>query len=142
MTIQNTDIDFHTLFNPHSIAFIGATPVPGKWGFVIPANIIRSGYQGQFFPVNPNYSTIFGVPCYPSLSSIKEDIDLVVITVPASKVSGIIDDCIGKEVKCVIVITSDFSETGNEGAILEREIAVKAKADGLDACGTEYDGHL
>jgi acyl-CoA synthetase (NDP forming) len=140
MTIKNTNINLHTLFNPSSIAFVGATPIPGKWGFVIPANIIRSGYHGKFFPVNPNYSTIFGMSCYQSLSSIREDIDLVVITVPAKKVSGVIDDCINKGVKCVIVITSDFSETGKEGALLEKEIATKAKDGGLTLVGPNTMG--
>jgi acyl-CoA synthetase (NDP forming) len=140
MTIQNTDIDFHTLFNPHSMAYIGASPVPGKWGFVIPANIIRGNFEGRFYPVNPNYSTLFGMPCYPSLSAIQDEVDMVVITVPANHVSSVIDECISKKVKNVIVITSDFSETGAEGALLEREISLKTKANGIDLVGPNTMG--
>ncbi len=140
MNSINNKLDIQTLFNPSAIAFVGATPVPGKWGFVIPANIIRSHYKGAFFPVNPNYNSIFGLPCYPSLSAIKEDVDLVVVTVPANKVSGVVDDCINKCVKCVIVITSDFSETGKEGALLENEIAEKARKAGLTLVGPNTMG--
>jgi acyl-CoA synthetase (NDP forming) len=140
MTTQNTNIDFHTLFNPQSIAFVGATSIPGKWGFVIPANILRGNFEGKFFPVNPNYSTIFGMPCYPSLSAIQDEVELAVITVPANHVSAVIDECIAKRIKSAVVITSDFSETGNEGALLEKEIALKAKAGGVDLVGPNTMG--
>ncbi|MBN2402386.1 MAG: CoA-binding protein [Spirochaetes bacterium] len=140
MTIINSDIDFHSLFYPRNIVFIGASPVPGKWGFVIPANIIRGNYEGRFYPVNPNYSTLFGMPCYPSLSAIQGEVDLVVVTVPANHVPAIIDECISKRVKSIVVITSDFSETGSEGALLEKEIASKTKAHGINLVGPNTMG--
>jgi acyl-CoA synthetase (NDP forming) len=140
MSSLNTEIDFQKLFHPRNIAFIGASSVPGKWGFVIPANIIKGGFKGKFFPVNPNCSSMFGLPCYPSLSDIKEEVELAVITVPAKLASSVIDECIVKKVKSVVLITSDFSETGKEGALLEKEIAKKTKAAGVTLVGPNTMG--
>ncbi len=142
MTTKNAAVDFDKLFNPESMAFIGASKTPTKWGFIIMANIIRAGFRGKLFPVNPNYNSLFGMDCYPSLAAIKEDIELAVITVPAKLVPGVIDECIEKGIPNVIVITSDFRETGKEGAELERIITEKAGAAGMGLIGPNTMGIL
>src|SRR4030065_1292670 len=70
------------LFNPSSVAFVGASQNPGKWGFIILANILNGGYRGKVYPVNPREKKILGVEVCPSIASIPETPDLAVIVVP------------------------------------------------------------
>jgi len=128
------------LFNPKTIAMIGASSVPGKWGFMVLLNILKGGYAGTVYPVNPKGESILGLPCYRSIGEIPGTVDLAIITVPASSVSSLIDDCGKKEIPNVIVITSDFSETGHGGAILERHIVEKARGYGMRIVGPNTMG--
>jgi len=134
------NIDFKGLFNPKTIALIGATVFPNKWGFIVLANIIKGGYEGKIFPVNPNYDNILGIPSYASLSKIDEKVDLAIITTPAKTVLGIIDECIAKGIPNAIVITSNFSEVGEEGTLLEKEVVLKANAGGMNLVGPNTMG--
>ncbi|MFH1091897.1 MAG: CoA-binding protein [Pseudomonadota bacterium] len=109
------------LFNPGSMALIGASGTPGKWGFNIFLNILKAGYQGVIYPVNPRQESILGFRCYASVRDIPAEIDVAMITTPAGQVSPLIDECGEKGVPYVVVVTSDFSETGPEGARLEKE---------------------
>ncbi len=140
MQITSTKINFEKLFHPDSLAFIGASPVPGKWGFIIFANILRGGFQGKIYPVNPGYANLFGMPCYPSISAVREKVELAVITVPAKNVPPVIDECIAKGVINAIIITSDFSETGSEGALLEQKIVEKSLSAGMTIVGPNTMG--
>jgi len=142
MPDKNNNIDFERLFNPGNIAFIGASNNPWKWGFIVLGNIIRGNFPGKIYPINPNYEQLLGLTCYHSLADIDDTIDLAVITVPAKHVSGVIDECVEKGVVNAIVITSDFSETGAEGALLEREISGKAGSAGMGLVGPNTMGIL
>lgn len=110
------------IFEPESIALIGASSSPGKWGHIILKNLMRNGYKGDVFPVNPRESTILGVTCYPSVLDIPAPIDLAVIAVPRQFALGVADECGKKGVRGLIIITAGFSESGNEGRELERQL--------------------
>jgi acyl-CoA synthetase (NDP forming) len=115
--------DYRSLFEPRTIAVVGASSVPGKWGFIIPVNILVGGFPGRVFMVNPNEKSILGFPAYPSLGEIEEKVDLVFVTIPAAGVLGVLEDAQAVGVKSVVVISSDFSEVGGEGIELERRMA-------------------
>ncbi|MCD6570744.1 MAG: CoA-binding protein [Deltaproteobacteria bacterium] len=134
------NINFNAFFYPKTIAMIGATPSPGKWGFIIMMNIIKGGYTGRLFPVNPGYREIFGLPCFPSVNNIEEEVDLAIIAVPAANMIPAIDDCIKKSISSAVVITSGFSETGAEGTMLEKEMVEKASRGGLRIIGPNTMG--
>ncbi len=119
-------------FEPSSIAVVGATPRVPKPGYVITANLKRS-FKGKVYAVNPKYSKVLGLPCYPSLRDVPDDVDLAVIAVPTRAVEGVIDDAVSKGVKAVIVITAGFSEIGNKE--LERRIASKLRESGIRLIG-------
>ena len=104
------------------------------------ANIINAGYHGELIPVNPNRESILGLKCYSSLLDIDKQVDLALITTPANTVSKIIDDCIVKNIPNAVIITSNFSETGEDGARLEREIVSKARAAGMRLVGPNTMG--
>jgi len=135
-----TEPNFDLLFNPRSIAMIGATSNIGKWGAIVFLNILMGGYQGKLYPVNPKGEMVFNHPAYPKLADIPEPVDLAVIAIPARVTREAVQECIRKGIRMAIVITSDFSETGEEGARLEREIVEIARAGGLRLVGPNTMG--
>ncbi|ABU81569.1 CoA-binding protein [Ignicoccus hospitalis] len=120
------------LFKPSSVAVVGATPKVPKPGYVILSNMKRS-YKGKLYAVNPKYKEVLGVPCYPSLREVPDEVELAVVAVPTSAVEAVVDDAIEKDVRALIIITSGFSEVGNEE--LENRIKEKALSHGIRVVG-------
>lgn len=135
-----TEPNFDLLFNPQSIAMIGATSHIGKWGAIVFLNILMGGYRGKLYPVNPKGETVFNHPAYPKVTDIPGPVDLAVIAIPARVIKEAVQECIRKGIRMAIVITSDFSETGEEGARLEREVVETARAGGLRLVGPNTMG--
>lgn len=108
------------LFSPGSVAIVGASRDPKKFGNVILKNFMLS-FKGRIYPVNPNMEEIMGLKCYPKTSSIKGDVDLAVIIVPSEIALQTVEDCGKKGVKSLVIITSGFSETGDTER--EKELA-------------------
>ncbi len=106
--IQNLE----KVFNPKSVAIVGASSEPGKVGYQILNNVIQNGYKGKIYPVNRKATELLGLPCFPSLLDVPGDIDFAVIAVPAPLVEGILKECVQKNVKGTVIITSGFSEIG------------------------------
>jgi len=137
---KKSEAEFNLLFNPRSIALIGASNNIGKWGAIVFLNIILGGYQGRIYPVNPKEEAIFGYRAYAQVSRIPDPVDLAIIAVPAQRAMGAVLDCIQKGIRMAIVITSDFSETGEEGARLEKELTGTARASGMRVIGPNTMG--
>jgi len=114
-------------FCPDSVAVIGAAREERKVGRVILENIIKSGFKGKIFPVNPKADEIHGLKCYHSLLDIPTDVDLAIIAIPAQYVCQILDECSKKNTKWSIIISAGFKETGVEGAKRESQLIEKAK---------------
>src|SRR5512136_476394 len=100
------------VFNPKSIAMIGASASFGKWGQMIFSNIVAGGFAGRIYPVNPKEKKIFGIPVYQRVQDIPEPADLAIITTPADTVLSVLADCGQRGIKTAVVVTSGFSETG------------------------------
>jgi acyl-CoA synthetase (NDP forming) len=132
--------DLNKLFNPKSVAIVGASNLPGKWGFMMPMNVIGGGYRGRIFMVNPREKMILGFPSYPSIKDIEEEIDLLVVAIPASKVLPVIEEAVEKGIKNAVVVSSNFSEAGEEGAKLERRLSDVATAGELTIVGPNTMG--
>jgi len=113
-------LDF--IFNPSSIAVIGASEDRRKVGHVIFKNLIEQGFKGKVYPVNVKRKEILGRKCYSSVKDIPDKIDLAIIAIPAKGVLPVIKDCADQGVKGVVVITAGFREIGGEGIQLEKEI--------------------
>jgi len=131
---------FQSLFAPRSVAFIGASTSVFKWGFNILHHIIRGGFTGRLFPINPQGGDWFGRPVYTSLDQVGDPIDLAVIVVKESLVPDAIRSCAERGIPAGIVITAGFSETGAQGAALEREIVELARAGGMRLVGPNTMG--
>lgn len=124
-------------FNPRSVAVVGATKKIDKAGHVIFKNFvqnkIRGVFKGEIFPVNPNEESILGVKCYPSVTKIPGELELVVIVVPAKIVPTIMEEAATKKVKASIIISSGFREIGNTE--LENQLVAIGRKAGIRILG-------
>ncbi len=124
-------------FNPRSVAVVGATKKIDKAGNVIFKNFvqnkIRGVFKGEIFPVNPNEESILGIKCYPSVTKIPGELELVVIVVPAKIVPSIMEEAATKKVKASIIISSGFREIGNNE--LENQLTATGRNAGIRILG-------
>ena len=134
--VRNLD----SVFNPSSIAVIGASREPNKIGHVIVKNFVDGGFGGKVYPINPTADSILGLKAYKSVLDIREKVDTAVIAVPAAAVAGVLLECGKKGVQSVVLITGGFSEVGNiEG---ERKIAEIAEKYNIALIGPNCMGVL
>jgi acetyltransferase len=123
------------IFSPESVAVIGATENPGSVGRTILENLIKGGYAGKIYPVNPKRDTVLGVKAYPSITAVPEKPDLAVIITPPPTVPGIVKDCGAAGVKGVVIISAGFKEIGPVGVELERQVLEEATKAGIRIVG-------
>ncbi|MDD3006389.1 MAG: acetate--CoA ligase family protein [Candidatus Pacebacteria bacterium] len=114
-------------FSPKSVAVIGASTDKDKIGYGILKNIIEGKYKGKIYPVNLKAKKILGLKSYPSVSDIKEKVDLAIIVIPAPFVNVALRQCGEMEIKHVVIISAGFKEVGKEGAKLEAEMQAIAR---------------
>jgi acyl-CoA synthetase (NDP forming) len=111
------------LFHPQSIAIVGASRDPKKWGFHLLLNVTKGGYAGRIYPVNPREKEILGFKAYPSVAEIPQTVDLVIMVVPPTDILRVLNDCGSNGAKIGVVITAGFGESSREGKKVEEEIA-------------------
>lgn len=140
MKMEGLERDYDRLFNPRSVAVVGASNLPGKWGFNMPLNIIGGGFRGDLYMVNPREKRVLGFPAYPSLKDIEAEVDLVVVAIPARGVADVLLDAAEKGIRNAVIVSSNFSETGEEGAKLERRVAEIADEAGITIVGPNTMG--
>jgi len=114
--------ELQALFQPDSIAVIGASKNQTKIGYSIMANIRDSGYPGSIYPLNPREEEILGYRCYPSLRELGKAVDVAVISVPADGSLNVARDCGAAGVKFLVVVSSGFKEIGKVGLRREKEL--------------------
>ncbi len=134
------DVSLKALFQPESVAVIGASDNPAKLGHEILKNIIDGGFQGAIYPINPKSEKILGLSCFKSVMDVPDKIDMVVVVVPARFVPGVIKECGEKGVKAAVVITGGFAEAGPDGEKLQKEIVTIADEYGLRLLGPNCQG--
>lgn len=132
--------DLNFLFKPQQVAVIGASQSPQKIGFAILDNIIKSGYKGAIYPVNPRETEIEGRKCYCSIKDIGAPVELAVISIPAAKVNQVARECGESGVKGLVVITAGFKEVGLEGNKLEQELLLICREFGMRMLGPNCVG--
>ena len=123
------------MLTPKSIAIIGASGNPSKISYNPVANLKRIGYEGKVYLVNSKYNEVAGFPCYPTIESLPNDIDVALIAVGASQVYGIVEQLHSKKVKSIVVLSAGFSEIGEEGAQLEKRLTEFSERNNLPICG-------
>lgn len=131
-----------SLLNPESIAVIGASQDPAKIGNAVMDNLVRQGFQGKIYPVNPSCSEILGEKCYPDIEAIDGQIDLAVVALPSKAAVKVLQQCVHKKVKFVIIVAGGFSESGEEGKNLEHMLLEQIKGTGTRIIGPNTVGVL
>jgi len=130
------------LFNPSSIAIIGASREPIKWGSIVLSNIINGGYEGEIYPINPKAEKIQGLKSYPNIKKVPSELDLSIIAIPATdaRIPEVFEDCGKKNVKVAIVLSSGFGETGEKGRKAEEELVSSARKSSIRFVGPNSMG--
>ncbi len=132
--------DLSSLLSPRAVTVIGASPRPGSVGGEILRNILRFGYRGEVYPVNPNHNEIDGVRCYASVKDISAPIDLALVAVKRERAIGVVRDCGEAGIENIVLITAGFKESGSEGARLEAELRATVARYGINLVGPNCMG--
>ena len=132
----------HNLLHPRSVAVIGASTDHTKIGHAVLTNLLAADFAGPVYPVNAEHRSVRGVRAYPSVLDIPDDVDLAVVAVPAASVDEVLDACLAKGVKTLVVISSGFGETGEPGRNAELRLAAEARAHGMRVVGPNALGVL
>jgi acetate---CoA ligase (ADP-forming) len=130
------------LIAPRSVAVLGASPREGGHAGRLVANLDRTGYAGQVFPVNPKYEQIGQHRCYPSILDVEEPVDAAYLLVPAARVVEAVRQCAQVGVPVVVVCTSGFAELGDEGRKQQERLLDAARASGTRLLGPNCIGVL
>jgi acyl-CoA synthetase (NDP forming) len=121
--MERKPLGLEAIFNPRSVAVIGASDNPGKLGSHVMRSLIEGRYPGKIFPINPGKDEILGIKAYPSLLQVSEELDLSVIVLPAEQVPKTIKECGEKGIHGIILITAGFKEIEDKrGEALQQEI--------------------
>ena len=128
------------LFNPSSVAVIGASEIPGKAAERRTRSLIQGGYPGKIFLINPKRDTLFGRKAYPSILDIGEEVDLVMVVVAPKLIPQSVADSVKMNAKGIVIITAGLGETGAEGKKIEAEILRTATEGGAKIIGPNCSG--
>ncbi|MBI5593876.1 MAG: acetate--CoA ligase family protein [Deltaproteobacteria bacterium] len=126
-------------FNPKGIALIGATTKPARGGFSILTNLLK-GFAGKIYPVNPRYSSIEGMLCYPSILDVPDPVDLAIVFVPGPLVPNVIQECAMRKIPGVMIESGGFSETGDDGKKLQDMLRRISQETGIRLWGPNCMG--
>ncbi len=155
LTLQPTDVylgraaersraaasaSMRAVFEPASIAVVGANRARGRIGSEVLHNLVAGGYTGRLHAVHPAAASVDGIAAYARVTDIPGPLDLAVICVPAAQVIPVVNDCIEKGVKAVVVISAGFGETGEAGRQLEAELLERVRGAGIRLVGPNCMG--
>jgi acetyltransferase len=123
------------IFAPESVAVVGASTTPGKVGHDIFANILRGGFTGTLYPVNPSARSVLSVRAYPSITEIPDPVDLSMIILPPQSALATVGDAIEKGVKGIVIVSAGFREVGPQGREIEDRIVAMCREAGVRMVG-------
>ena len=132
----------HTLFNPRSIAVIGASNTSGSIGYSLFRNLISNEFSGSVYPVNPNRDRVQGVKAYPAMSALPHKVDLAVIATRADTVPEMVNQCIASGTLSAVVISAGFTEAGREGKRLADQMRQAVQSSGMALLGPNCLGYM
>ena len=134
--------NLRSLFEPASIAIIGASATEGKAGYTVLRNLLDHGYEGALYPVNPRGSTILGLKAYPDLAAIPDPVEAAFVIVPAERANEAVRACAAKGVRAGVIVSSGFGEAGPEGERREAELRAAVRAAGMRCIGPNTVGYV
>jgi acetyl-CoA synthetase (ADP-forming) len=132
-------LDFHRLFNPDSIAVVGASNKPGKMGNLF-IQRLAAGFRGALYAVNPGEDQVAGVATHRSIEDVPGPIDLLIALVPATSLVALVETCRTGQVRFLAAIPSGFAEVSEDGQTLQRKLAAAARSRGMRVLGPNIVG--
>lgn len=129
-----------TFLSPASVAILGASPEHTKLRGRLTELIIKNGYRGRLYLVNPGHREIRGLPCHGSIADVPEPVDLAVVVVPADKVVDAVEECAAAGARNALILSSGFAEAGAEQARAQERIGAIARRTGMRICGPNAEG--
>lgn len=140
---NNTNLsDLKPFFEAKSVAVLGASLDVRKPNGRPAQYLLERGYRGAIYPVNPKYESIGALKCYPSVLDIPGEVDLVIVGVAASDTLPLLEQCVKKNVKGAVILSSGFGEVGGEGQRMEEEITALARRSGMRIMGPNCIGMI
>jgi acyl-CoA synthetase (NDP forming) len=136
----HADRDLSLFFDPGSIAVIGSFRESFFGGYVIVKSLLKAGYKGRIFPVNPAYREVHGLKVWPSVKDVPQQVDLAMVMINARSVAGMVRECAQKGVRAMIVVSDGFAERDEEGARLQKELLDIAAKEGIRIIGPNTAG--
>ncbi len=131
-----------TFFAPRSVALVG---IPGDSASPLarPLRALRCfGFPGSIFPVNPKYTELDGLKCYPRLGDLPEPVEMAWISVPALRVTEVLEECVALKIRSLVIATAGFAETGAEGALSQSALSRRAREAGITLLGPNSIGFV
>jgi acyl-CoA synthetase (NDP forming) len=128
------------VLNPRSIVVVGASTSRAKQGGRLFHYLIKHGFPGPLYAVNPNATEVMGKPSFPSVAALPETPDLACIMVPADAVPGVLEECGAKGIRSVVIYTAGFAETGATGRASQERLLAIAQSHGMRLCGPNTAG--
>jgi len=125
---------------PASIAVIGASPEATKLRGRLIELLVKNGYPGDLYPVNPAHTEIRGFRCYVSIRDVPTSVDLAIIVVPSEKVVAVVQECVEAGARNALIMSSGFAEAGPEHAKAQKRIGEIARRSGMRVCGPSAEG--
>lgn len=139
---QLSDSSLSRLFDPRSIAIVGASATPGKIGAMPVALLRQHGYDGRILPINPRVAAVQDLPALPDLAALDAEVDLVILAVPAAHAAQALAQARPGQVGGAVVFTSGFSETGASGMALQQKLCDVARERGIRLLGPNCLGFM
>jgi len=127
-------------FEPRSLAVVGSFRKNFFGGYVLVKSLLKAGYKGKIFPVNPAYKEVRGLKVYPSIKDVPQRVDLAVVMINARSVAGMVRECAAKGVRAMIVVSDGFAERDEEGGRLQKELLEVAGKEGIRIIGPNTAG--
>lgn len=137
---QSAAASVRIFMEPASVAIVGASRDPAKIGSMVLHNLLRLGYTGRIYPINPQADEIEAIPAFARLTEVPDPIELAVIAVPLAHVEAVVDECIAKKVRGILLLTAGYSETGAEGREREKTLLARLRAAGIRLVGPNCFG--
>jgi acetate---CoA ligase (ADP-forming) len=132
--------ELKALFEPRSVAVVGASTKPNKWGHIIVRNLQRAGFRGDIYPVTPREQPIRGLKSYPTLAAVPDQVDCAVVGIGGDQVPSVVEQAADNGTKVLVVVSSGFAETGPEGREKEERLVELAQRFGIRIVGPNCMG--
>jgi acyl-CoA synthetase (NDP forming) len=139
---RNTPADLTRFLNPRGVAIVGASNDPARIGGQPIRLLTEFGFSGRVYPVNPKYTEIRGLPCYPDVAAVPQPCDVALVALSAPHVRGVIEQCGKAGIPYALVLSAGFSEVGAEGKSLQEELIATAREAGVRLVGPNCLGIL